>query len=374
MKVIFTGGGTAGHINPALAVAGCLRRRIPDAEILYVGRKGGMEDGLVQQAGFAFRGIEASGFLRSFSPSAILHNLKSVGIFLRSRGVARRILKEFRPDVVVGTGGYVSGAIMSAAASMGIATITHEQNAFPGVTTKYISKKVDLLLLAFEDAKKHFPDRECIVVGNPVRSEIVSANRAEARKELGVEDKFVIVSYGGSLGAAVFNDAVADVMQGIAGDENVRHIHATGKKYKESFAALLKEKGVDITSPTLDIREYISNAATCYAAADLMICRAGAVTLAEIPVVGVPSILIPSPNVTENHQYHNAMTLVTRDAAIVIEEKDLTGKKLLEQVCALRSDPERLRTLGENAARMAVPDAADRICDKLLELVASRRK
>lgn len=371
MKLLFACGGTAGHINPALAVAAYVRGRNKDAQILFAGNPNGMEARLVPKAGFAFIPIVVEGFQRKISLENVGRNFSAVLRLLQSGPKARTILKEFEPDIVIGTGGYVSGPILYQAAKMGYKTMTHEQNAFPGVTTKALVPKMDKVLLAVEKARDYLPGgREYVVTGNPIREDILFADRQEARKRLGAGDKFCLLSFGGSLGAARINQSVASVVAWHLPKGKIHHIHATGRYGVEMFPSLLKELGVRFKdNPDLDIREYIDNMPECLAAADLVICRAGALSLSELQAAGKASILIPSPNVAENHQYHNAMVLANAGAAVVIEEKDLTGEVLTDSVQKLLNDGGRLRELSENARSMAIIDANRRIYQEISKLL-----
>ncbi|HAO69095.1 MAG TPA: undecaprenyldiphospho-muramoylpentapeptide beta-N-acetylglucosaminyltransferase [Ruminococcaceae bacterium] len=375
MRVLFVCGGTGGHINPALAVAGYLKKQQPNAQILFAGSPLGMEAGLVPKAGFDFAPIKVKGFQRQLSWRNLKNNMMAV-VYLTTSGYrSRQILREFRPDVVMGTGGYVSGPLVRQAAKMGIPTLTHEQNAFPGVTTKLLSKYVDRVMLAVPEAKKYLnPNAHFVVTGNPVREAFFTADRNAVRKKMGLEEKICVLSFGGSLGARRVNEAMAELIAHNQNNPNIFHIHATGAYGTELFPQLLKEKGItnSKTNPNLDIREYIYDMPECFAAADLVIGRSGASTLSELEAAGKASILIPSPNVAENHQYHNAMTLVRKDAAVVIEEKDLTGKRLCDAFDRLFADPERLRRLGENAASLAINDANDRIYRQIIELASKQ--
>lgn len=375
MKILFACGGTAGHINPGLAIAAALRERAPGCDIRFAGNPDGMEARLVPAAGFDFVPFRAMGIQRRLTPYNIYRNIKSVGLLMTAEPRARKVIRAFSPDLVVGTGGYVSGPILLEAARMGIPTATHEQNAFPGVTTKLLAGRVDKVLLAVEKARDHLPEssrEKCVVTGNPVRPQVLTEQREEARKKCGVpEGKICLLSFGGSLGAQRVNEAVAEVMAWHvgSGDGRIHHIHATGQFGTQLLPRLLHERGVEIQdSPSLDIREYISDMPVCLAAADLVICRAGASTLSELEAAGRASILIPSPNVAENHQYHNAMVLQNAGAAVVVEEKNLTGESLVKMVKELTRDPEALRKLGENAGKLARPHAVDEIADQLLAL------
>ncbi len=362
MKVLFTGGGTAGHINPALAAAGYLRQKEPDAQILYVGNKGGMEERLVPQAGFEIKTVHISGFQRKLTPKNLWRNAQTVVRVFTATAEAKKILQEFAPDVCVGTGGYVSGPVIREAAKLGIPCVIHESNAYPGVTTKMLAKSVKTVMLAVPDAKKYLdPKAVCTVTGNPVRGEVLAAQREESRKALGLDDRPLVLSFGGSLGASVLNRAAAYMLAQSAKEGKYQHIHGYGA-HDEKFLSECKEFGLDLEkSPQIQVLTYIDNMPQCLSAADLVIGRAGAMTLSEIEAKAKASILIPSPNVAENHQFHNAMALVNRGAAEIIEEKDLTGELLWEKVQGILSDPERLRSLGENAGKMETLDANERI-------------
>ncbi len=373
MRIIFAGGGTAGHINPALAIAGYVREQQPDVEILYIGCKGGMEERLVPQAGFEFKSVIVQGFRRKLTPKGIAENIVTIKKAISAENDAKAIIKEFKPDICVGTGGYVSGPVLNAAAKLGIPTLIHEQNAYPGITNKMLAKKATRVMLAMPAAKKHFKGKcHFVDTGNPVRGEILTADREDARKKLGLDERPVILSFGGSLGAQIINESLADIISRSAKDGKYQHIHAYGQ-YGKWFPDLLREKGADPDkADNLDIREYINDMPVCLAAADVVVARAGAITLSEIQVKGKPSVLIPSPNVAENHQYHNAMALVEKNAAVMIEEKDLTPQKLTEEIDKLASDPERLREYSENAKKMAINDAAKRIYSVIVEVLAKK--
>lgn len=370
MRILFAGGGTAGHINPALAIAGTVREREPDAAILYVGAKGGMEEKLVPKAGFDFKSVTISGFQRKPSWTNLKKNVKTTIHLFTSTVEAKRIIQEFQPDICIGTGGYVSGPVIREAMKLGIPSLIHEQNAFPGVTNKALSKKAAYTMLAVQDAKKFLPAAaRCVLTGNPVRPAVLRAERDASRKKLGLDERPLILSFGGSLGARRVNEAVADLLAWSAKNGRFQHIHAYGQ-WGRWFPDLLREKGIDLAEhPEMDIREYIDNMPDCLAAADLVICRAGAITLSELQVQGRASILIPSPNVAENHQFHNAMALVNRNAAAILEEKDLSGDTLRKLVEDLFHDPDTIPTLSANAKKMAITDANDRIYQLIREVL-----
>jgi len=375
LRLIFAGGGTAGHINPALAIAGYVKEKQPDAEILYIGNKGGMEERLVPQAGFEFKSVSVQGFRRKISFKSLKENIVTVRKAVKSTNDAKKIIKEFKPDICIGTGGYVSGPVLRAAAKLGIPILIHEQNAYPGITNKMLAKKAARVMLAMPAARDKFKgDYNFADTGNPIRGAILKEEKSSARKKLGLDERPVILSFGGSLGADNINKALADVIARSAKDGKYQHIHAYGQ-YGKWFPDLLKEKGADLDkAKNLDIREYINDMPVCLAAADVVVARAGAMTLSEIQVKGKPSILIPSPNVAENHQYHNAMALVNKKAAIMIEEKDLTPEKLTEAIDSLAASPKRLAEYSENAKKMGIANASERIYDIIMEVVSERDK
>ncbi len=372
-KILIAAGGTAGHINPALAIAGQLKKQYPDAQICFAGRKKGMEYRLVTAAGYPFYPIEVRGFQRSFAPKNIVRNFAALFWLAVSPVRCAAILKQVQPDLVIGTGGYVSGPVVRAAAKKGIRTAIHEQNAFPGVTNKLLAPLVDVVMAAVPAAvqKLGAPDKT-VVCGNPVRPEVLAQDAAEARRALGIPaDKTVLLSFGGSLGAQRVNEVVADVCAWHTKHADVHHIHATGQYGVELFRDLSKEKGF-AGHPNLDVREYIDDMPKCLAAADLVICRAGALTLAELSAMGRASVLIPSPNVAENHQYYNALELEKAGGARVIEEKDLTGEGLVELVRSLVSEPDTLRIMGMHARTCGEPRSLEIIGEALAPLLETK--
>ena len=373
MRILFACGGTAGHINPAIAVANYMKDKDPSVEILFAGNPNGMEARIVPGAGYNFEPIKVLGIQRRLNLRTIKNNVKALWYLAGSSARAKEIIEGFKPDVVVGTGGYVSGPVVRKAALMGYKTVAMESNALPGVTTKLLSKYVDKILLDVEESKKSLPEgKNYIVTGNPVRQEIFIENRKAAREFYNVGDRICLLSFGGSLGAQRLNEAVADLMAWHLGEnKNFVHIHGSGSYYGPSYYFdMLKEKGIDAHEhDNLIIREYINDMPRCLAAADLDICRCGAMTLSELKAAGRASVLIPSPNVAENHQYHNAMVLQSHGAAVVIEEKNLTGELLCETVKELTENPEKLARLSANAKAMAIENANERIRNEIISLV-----
>ena len=371
MRILFAAGGTGGHINPALAVAGEIRERYPDAEILFVGTKDKMEAKLVPDAGFDFTTIKISGFQRQLTPENIIRNIKTVWYLLTCSGRVKKIIRGFMPAVVVGFGGYVSGPVVRMAAKMGIPTAIHEQNAFPGITNKALAKLVDKVMLTTAEAEKYLdPKNPVVVTGLPVRGEMLRADRDISRSELGIRDnQKLVLSMGGSLGAATINNAMVDIIADNFKNEELYFLHATGQ-YGLWVPEKLKEKGVDAeTAPNVEIREYIKDMDRCMSAADIVICRAGASSLSEIQAMGKASILIPSPNVAENHQYHNAMALVNKNAALILEEKDFTKEKMQELFSYLADDDAVRKAVEIAAKEMSTTDAKERIADTVISLI-----
>lgn len=375
MKILFATGGTAGHINPALAVASYIRENYPDAEIMFIGTKDHMESRLVPNAGFDFKTIDISGFRRSFAPKAIVHNVKTVVKIVKSQNESKKIIKEFKPDVAVGFGGYVSGPVLQTAAKMGIATCIHEQNAFPGITNKTLAKTADKVMLTVEDAKKHLESKNPVeITGLPVRGELLKADKKSARAKLGIpEDKYLVLSFGGSLGARPLNEAMYEILLDSSETGRYYHIHSVGTNGTE-FLKKFEEKGfVNGKKGTVDVRQYIDNMDVCMAAADIVIGRAGASSLSEIEAMGKASILIPSPYVAENHQYHNAMALVNRNAGCIIEEKDLSSIVLNKKINELLSNKSKLQEIENNAKKMAVINSREKIASIIISLAKNSK-
>ena len=371
MNVIFTCGGTAGHISPALAVAGLLKEQQPDANILFVGAADGMEKDLVPRNGFQLETVEISNFQRKLTPKGIVHNVKSVHYMFSSRRKADKIIRDFQPDIIVGTGGYASYPMLRQGAKSGVPTALHESNAVPGLTTRLVMDKVDRVMVSFEGSRKNYPDPEKVrVVGMPVRSEFFFTSRQAARKALGLDDRPLVVSFWGSLGAREMNKMIARFMyrEQEAGLP-FQHIHAAGSFGWKWMPEYVKDQGVDLAKDTaIDMREFIYDMPTVMAAADLVICRAGAATISEVAAAGKPAIFVPSPNVTDNHQEKNARIIEDQGGALVLRESECSGDILFETAQKLLSDRERLTRMGRAAEALAVPDSAQQILNIMLEL------
>ncbi len=371
MNVIFTCGGTGGHINPAIAVANILRERHPDSKILFIGAKGHMEEQLVPNAGFELKCLEISGMSRGKSLSAVKKNLKVVSQTVKAVKQCKKIIREFGADAIIGTGGYACYPALKAGTQMKIPTCVHESNAMPGLTTRMLSDKVTRMLICFPESAKHYKHPEKVeTVGMPIRREFVYTDKAAARKELCIGDKPLVVSAFGSLGAKKMNETVAEMLA-LEKEENFpfHHIHATGKFGWEWMPEKVKEAGIAVENcPNLDMREYIYNMPDVMAAADVIISRAGASSCNEIAASGTPAILIPSPNVTDNHQEKNARVLADRGGAVLLLEKDCTAEALYDAVKSLLADQNRRDHMSTVLRGSVILDSAERICDILDEL------
>ena len=376
MRVLIAAGGTAGHVNPALAIAKEIEKHCPGAEIHFAGRKKGMEYGLVTKAGYPFHHIEVNGIQRKLTPRNVARNVKAMYHLALSAPCAAAILRKVQPDLVIGAGGYVSGPVVQTAAKKGILTAIHEQNAFPGITNKILAKSVDLVFVAMPDAVERLGPAakgKTFVVGNPVREAMWNTDRTAARKALGAKDgQIVVVSFGGSLGAQRLNEAVAELAVWELKERDFLHIHATGSIEKKDFAVLAKKLNID-NDARFQIREYIEDMPSMLAAADLGISRAGALTLAEISAVGRAAVLIPSPNVAENHQYYNAMQLEKLGAARVLEEKNLGQGALQKTVDEITHSQASLMEMGAKARALAQPDSLEKIWTHLEQLLKTGR-
>ncbi len=366
MKVLFSCGGTGGHINPAIAIADTLKQRDNSTGVLFVGTERGMEGTLVPKSGYDIKFVKVRGFKRKLSLSNIDAAIKAI----TSVHTAKKIIKQFSPDVVVGTGGYASWAAVKAAAKLGIPTVIHEQNAFPGVTTRRLSKFASKVCISFEESKKYFDSAyndKMILTGNPVKPEINLTDRETARKELGLGNEVYVVSFGGSLGAEKVNRYVFEMLQGyVKGNTSIRALHATGKGGNEKYGALAASTGLN-KAPNIKIREYIYDMHRQLAAADIVICRAGAITIAENCCMGKACILIPSPNVTDDHQYKNAKVLADAGAALLLKESETDGNVLINAVKALVEDESKRAKMGKAARTMAKPNATDTIADIVIK-------
>lgn len=376
LKVLLAGGGTGGHINPALSIAEIIKEHRPDAEFLFAGTPNGMEAKLVPLSGYKLETIKIAGFQRKLSLKNIKRNIKALWYLSTSSKRAKQIIRGFNPDIAIGTGGYVAGPVIRMAAKMGIPTVIHEQNAYPGVTNKLLAKTASYVMLTVEDALKYM-EIKCPykITGLPVRKGINSISKEEARKKLGINSDFTVLSFGGSLGAGCIND-VMDYIIKKDYKENlpINHIHGFGGMGRNTFAQSMERAGVPLKSERFRISEYINDMDVCLAAADLCICRSGASTLAEIESAAIPSILIPSPNVAGNHQYYNAKVLSDSGAAITIEQKDVTKEKIDDILTDFLNNPQKLKKMSENCKKIAVNDTNDKIWEVISEVLKKAGK
>lgn len=370
MRFILTCGGTAGHINPALAVAGRLRELMPDSEFLFLGAEGKMEMELVPREGYQIRPIKITNISRGHSISSVVHNLNTVKNVLSSRRQADRIIKEFKPDAVIGTGGYVCYPVLMAASLRGIPTAVHESNAEPGLTTRLLAKHVDIIMVGFEESRKHYPDPERVIVtGTPVRGEFSHYSPAAAKSELGLpKDLPLVVSVWGSLGSGHMNEILTEMLPLMAKQDAFHLIHSVGSRDFADTSEKLSKLTVPPEECNADVREYIYDMPRVMAAADLILCRAGASTLAELTYLGKPVIIVPSPNVTNNHQEKNARVLEKAGGARVFLEGEFDAASLLSEVRSLLSDRQELQNMSQAMHSLAVADATDRICDQVLSI------
>ena len=369
MRILLTCGGTAGHINPAVAVASLLIRKNPDCEILFVGAQDRMETKLVPEEGFEISTVRITNLSRSISVKGMIHNFNTLRNVVISTRKAKNIILDFRPDVVVGTGGYVCYPVLTAANALHIPTIIHESNAQPGLTTKLLAKKADRILVGFEHCKEAYSDsKKVIVTGTPVRQAFCKSDENEASKELEKKGKPLVLSFWGSLGAEHMNNVMLDLIPLIK-MEQFQLVHVTGSMYYKTFMEKIAQICPDYSRHGVEIYEYLYDMPRVMKTADLVICRAGASTLSELTFIGKPSILIPSPNVTANHQEKNARMLEKDGAARVLLEGEFDAEKLLQEIKLMINNREVLSKMGEAAANLSQKDAAEKICSVILSVI-----
>jgi len=366
-KVILAGGGTGGHIYPALAIASEIKRLYSDVKIVFVGTEMGLEKTLIPKAGYPLRIIRVKGFRRKLS----LDTLSSIKQMILGGIDSLTILKREKPDLVIGTGGYVSGPIIFFASLLHIPTIIHEQNVIPGVTNRILSRFVNKVAISFSESEKYLPKAKTILTGNPVRKEIAGGDRLKALKDFGLNANLpVVLSFGGSQGAKRLNEAMAEVVRKISNNPKFQLIHVTGQKQYDSFIHLLENKGIDLShTGNIIIRPYIYDMQKAYAAADLVISRAGAISISEITLCGKPAILIPLPNAAGHHQDFNAKILQDNGAAIILRDQELSGEILFDAIINIVLDKKRLREMGKASRGLAKPDALDSIMEIIKKLV-----
>lgn len=365
MKILISGGGTGGHIFPALSIANEIRRRHPDADILFVGAQGRMEMERVPAAGYRIVGLPVAGFDRR----RLWRNFGVAVKLVKSMNKARRILREFRPDICVGVGGYASGPMLKAAQRRGIPTLIQEQNSYAGVTNKLLGAKASAICTAYVEAERFFPKEKITLTGNPVRADLLDCQltAAQAKERLGFEaDKPLVLVVGGSLGARTINNALMAHAADITA-AGAQILWQTGKTY-----GLEAQNSPAAKLPGVQAVTFISDMAVAYRAADLVVARAGAGTISELQLLGCPTVLVPSPNVAENHQYKNAMALVDKDAAVLVPDSE-ASEKLHSAVLQLLGDEARRKAMAQNIRGMALHGAAERIVDILEGILKSQK-
>ena len=374
MRVLLTGGGTGGHVYPALAIAELIQRNFPGATIAFVGTEKGMEHSLVTGEGYDFYPINIQGIRRSLSPS----NLKTAYLVMTSPKKAKKILQEFRPDLVIGTGGYVCWPLLRAASSLGIPTMVHESNAKAGLAVRQLQGRVDVILANFAESEKKLSNKgrkKLVRVGNPLRTTLGTLTREEARAKLGIaENEFFLLSFGGSLGAPAVNRVAAMLGRSfVPKHKNVRHIHVGGNRNFEDAKKIFAEYGIPAEGST-ELRDYLYDMPTYLTAADLVISRAGAMTLTELACAKKPAILIPYPDATDNHQYENAKVLADAGAAVLLEEKQITEKLVFETVERLYSHKEEREAMSVAMAGCYESEVEARIHAEIVRLLAKNKE
>ncbi|MGG5358061.1 MULTISPECIES: undecaprenyldiphospho-muramoylpentapeptide beta-N-acetylglucosaminyltransferase [unclassified Enterococcus] len=361
MKILVTGGGTGGHIYPALAFVNYVKSKHPDAEFMYIGAKRGLENKILPDTGIPFHTLEIQGFKRKLS----LDNVKTVQLFLKSIRQAKKILKDFQPDIVIGTGGYVSGAVVYASAKLGIPTIIHEQNSVPGITNKFLSRYVDKIALSFKDAGSFFPEEKIELVGNPRAQEVASTPRSDVLTQYALDpEKKTVLIFGGSQGSLNLNHAVVDFLEE-ASKKEYQILYASGERYFKD----VENAAANHSSANISIRPYIKDMEQVMASCDLLVGRAGATSIAEFTALGLPAILIPSPYVTNDHQTKNAQSLVQAGAAKMITDSELNGTKLLETIDEIMSNEEQQSKMSEASKNQGIPDASERLYQLVQTLI-----
>ncbi|MBF8807684.1 MAG: undecaprenyldiphospho-muramoylpentapeptide beta-N-acetylglucosaminyltransferase [Enterococcus lacertideformus] len=359
MKILVTGGGTGGHIYPALAFVNYVKKQEPNTEFMYVGAKRGLENKIVPQTGIPFHTLEIQGFQRKVS----LTNVKTIQLFFKSIYEAKKILKDFKPDIVIGTGGYVSGAVVYAASKLGIPTIIHEQNSVPGMTNKFLSRYVDRIALSFMDAAPFFPEEKSSLIGNPRAQEVADMNKSRILENFGLDpEKKTVLIFGGSQGALKINQAVTEFLTTFDRSD-YQILYASGERYYQE----IKKKVSPSTN--VSIQPYISKMAEVMAASDLLVGRAGATSIAELTALGLPAILIPSPYVTNDHQTKNALSLVNANAAKMIKDDELDGQTLKLAIEEIMSNDTLQKQMSAASKEQGIPDASERMYNLVITLI-----
>lgn len=375
MNIIFTCGGTGGHINPAIAVAKLLLERRPGTQILFVGAEEGMEKILVPREGFRLETLRISNYQRKWTPKGIWHNVRTAWNLCGAYRKADRLMEAFHPDVIVGTGGYASYPALREGARKGIPTLVHESNAVPGLTTRMAARSAERVMVAFEESRAYYDCPERVVVtGMPVREEFLYLRKSEARQKLGLDSRPLVISCWGSLGAREMNKKIVQFIRRETQDgDPFQHVHATGSYGWRWMPQYIRDQGVDLAAhPSVDMREYIYDMPLLMTAADLIICRGGASTISELTAAGTPAIIVPSPNVTDNHQEKNARILESHGGVLVLRESECDGIRLYETARELLNDPVRCAQMSRRLKELAVVDSAERILGEILKLANTR--
>lgn len=367
MKIVVSGGGTGGHIYPATSLIHYLKAEHPETEFLYVGTEKGLESRIVPAEGIPFKTIDIQGFKRSLS----LDNVKTVYLFLKSVKEAKKMLRAFQPDVVIGTGGYVSGAVIYAASKLNLPTIIHEQNSVAGMTNKFLSRYVDRIGICFPDAATYFPEKKVSLVGNPRAQEVAHLNSSNVLKEYGLDpEKETVLIFGGSRGAMTINKAVLNSLR-VLEDKEYQTLYVSGNSYFEGIKS--STEYCNLMGSQVVVVPYINNMADVMANVTLVVGRAGATSLAEITALGLPSVLIPSPNVTDDHQTKNAMSLVNKGAAMLIKDDDLTTTSLVEAIDGIMLNKDVKNDMAIASKGEGIPDATERLYQLVMELTSKER-
>jgi UDP-N-acetylglucosamine--N-acetylmuramyl-(pentapeptide) pyrophosphoryl-undecaprenol N-acetylglucosamine transferase len=367
MRIVVSGGGTGGHIYPAITLIKTIKQFVESCEIFYIGTQAGLEADLVPKEGLPFATIDVRGFARKLSVENIVTLLKTCGSLWQSR----KILQSFKPDLVIGTGGYVCGPVLLTASLMGIPTMIQEQNVIPGITNRILARFVDKIAVGYADAGKYFSHNEKVVfTGNPIRPEVMTATREAGLAALGLDaNKRTILISGGSRGARSINQAMLHVHKYFAGNKDIQLLHVTGKNEYNGIVGNLMQMGIDVGNVgNISIKPYLYDMPKALAVADLAIFRAGAIGLAEITALGIPAILIPYPYAAENHQEFNARVIERQGAALVIKDSELDGTKLTEQISKLIYDPEKLALMAQASRKLGRPQAAETIARMAIHL------
>ena len=372
MRIIVSGGGTGGHIYPALTIVRAIQKKISDAEFLYVGTKDGLEADIVPKEGIPFETVNIQGFKRSLTPENLVRGARAFGGVVKAMGIVRR----FRPDVAVGTGGYVCGPILLASSLMGIPTLIQEQNVMPGVTNRLLARFVSCIAMGTKEAADHCPKGKRVFSGIPIREEVMRARSEDGKEMFGLDPKAktVLVS-GGSRGARSINRAMVGVLAHYAGRDGVQILHVTGKAGYDETMQSLKEAGVDLDAAgNLFVEPYLYNMPQALACADVAVFRAGAIGIAELTARGVPSILIPYPFAAANHQEMNARAIATAGAARMILDRELTAERLLSVLAELLSEDAKLKRMAKAAKKLGRPKAADEIASRVIRLARGKKE